>query len=114
MSVATSTSVAAVVETAPGPSTSTGPASSHTGSSAPDRVTLRLVPRRPQRKGVRWTNETVDNEGLGRKSSKKCCIFHKRRQFGDWSDDEDSDAECECPDPPKASESNDKGAGPAQ
>mmetsp|Transcript_30111 Transcript_30111/g.75899 ORF Transcript_30111/g.75899 Transcript_30111/m.75899 type:complete len:92 (+) Transcript_30111:207-482(+) len=70
MSVATSTSVAAVVETAPGPSTSTGPASSHTGSSAADRVTLRLVPRRPQRKGVRWTNETVDNEGLGRKSSK--------------------------------------------
>jgi len=44
----------------------------------------------------------------------ECCIFHKRRQFGDWSDDEDSDAECECPDPPKASESNDKGAGPAQ
>ena len=28
--------------------------------------------------------------------SAECCIFHKQRMFGDWSDD-DSDAECdEC------------------
>lgn len=27
----------------------------------------------------------------------ECCIFHRQRQFGEWSDDEDSDAECdEC------------------
>lgn len=26
----------------------------------------------------------------------ECCIFHKQRQFGEWSDDEDSDAECGC------------------
>mmetsp|Transcript_10768 Transcript_10768/g.30546 ORF Transcript_10768/g.30546 Transcript_10768/m.30546 type:complete len:109 (+) Transcript_10768:359-685(+) len=63
-----------------------------------DRVTLRLVPRR-KKKGVRWTSETVDNEGLGRKNSKKCCIFHRRRAFGDWSDSEDSDQECNCPEP---------------
>jgi Protein phosphatase inhibitor len=24
----------------------------------------------------------------------ECCIFHARRQFGDWSDD--SDEECTC------------------
>jgi protein phosphatase 1 regulatory subunit 11 len=39
--------------------------------------------------------ETVDNEGLGRKSSKRCCIFHKQRDFGesstDSSDDDDDD-----------------------
>lgn len=27
----------------------------------------------------------------------ECCIFHRQRQFGEWSDGEDSDAECgEC------------------
>lgn len=26
----------------------------------------------------------------------ECCIFHKQRQFGEWSDDEDSDVECDC------------------
>lgn len=25
----------------------------------------------------------------------ECCIFHMRRQFGDWSDDNDSDSECQ-------------------
>ena len=29
----------------------------------------------------------VDNEGLGRKSSKRCCIFHKQRSFGESSTD---------------------------
>ena len=42
-------------------------------------------------------DETVqDNEGLGRKSSKRCCIFHKQRPFGESStessDDSDSDS----------------------
>ena len=50
---------------------------------------MRLVPRR-KKKGVQWTDETVDNEHAGGKTSKKCCVFHRRRQFGDWSDDDDS------------------------
>lgn len=29
----------------------------------------------------------MDNEGLGRKSSKRCCIFHKQRSFGESSTD---------------------------
>ena len=29
----------------------------------------------------------VDNEGMGRKSSKRCCIFHKQREFGESSTD---------------------------
>lgn len=36
---------------------------------------------------VRWDESTVDNEGLGRKSSKRCCIFHKHRDFGESSTD---------------------------
>jgi len=40
------------------------------------------------RKGVQWDSEAVDNEGLGKKSSKKCCIFHKQRKFDDPYEDE--------------------------
>jgi len=29
----------------------------------------------------------VNNEGMGRKSSKRCCIFHKQRAFGESSTD---------------------------
>jgi hypothetical protein len=29
----------------------------------------------------------VDNEGMGRKSSKRCCIFPKQRAFGESSID---------------------------
>lgn len=43
--------------------------------------------------GVRWAEDVVDNEFMNKKSSKKCCIFHKQRPFGEWSDD-DSDTEC--------------------
>lgn len=51
---------------------------------------LTLHPR-PQ---VRWDENVVDNEGLGRKSSKRCCIFHKQRAFDESSTDsseEDAD-----------------------
>merc|ERR1712130_119603 len=57
-------------------------------------LTLRLVPpRRKKKKAVQWAEEVVDNENMGKKSSKKCCIFHKQRKFGEWDNDEDSDAE---------------------
>ena len=32
-------------------------------------------------------DDVVDNEGMGRKSSKRCCIFHKQRAFGESSTD---------------------------
>ncbi|KAF6259849.1 hypothetical protein COO60DRAFT_965003 [Scenedesmus sp. NREL 46B-D3] len=63
-----------------------------------DSVTLRLVPRR-KKKSVKWAEDVEDyDENAGKRKSKKCCIFHRRRQFGDWSDDDDSDAECDCAD----------------
>jgi len=39
------------------------------------------------RPGVTWDQNVIDNEGLGRKSSKRCCIFHKARPFGESSTD---------------------------
>ncbi|XP_014774440.1 E3 ubiquitin-protein ligase PPP1R11 isoform X1 [Octopus bimaculoides] len=44
-------------------------------------------------KKVKWTNDTVDNEGLNRKKSKCCCIYEKPRSFGESSSEEDNE-EC--------------------
>ncbi|KAK2077674.1 hypothetical protein QBZ16_004520 [Prototheca wickerhamii] len=62
-----------------------------------EHLVLKLAPRRQKKssKGVKWAEDVVDNELLGKRKSKKCCQFHKQRQFGDWSD---SDSECDCPD----------------
>lgn len=44
------------------------------------------------RKKVSWKEGTVDNEFMNKKSSKKCCIFHKEKPF----DEDDSDGEGDC------------------
>ncbi|KAJ6507701.1 phosphatase inhibitor-domain-containing protein [Mycena vitilis] len=47
--------------------------------------------RRPrQRQRVQWTEDVVDNEGCGRKSSKICCIYHKPKPFDESSSEESS------------------------
>jgi len=51
-----------------------------------------VVPLRP-RTSVTWSPDTVDNEDAGKRSSKRCCIYHAPRVFGEWSDTEDSDSE---------------------
>ena len=43
---------------------------------------------RPQ-SNVSWDADVVDNEGMGRKSSKRCCIWHKQRAFGESSTESD-------------------------
>jgi protein phosphatase 1 regulatory subunit 11 len=43
-----------------------------------------------RRRAIRWAEDVVDNEGLGRKSSKVCCIYHKPRAVGESSSEEDS------------------------
>ncbi|KAL0487367.1 ppp1r11 [Acrasis kona] len=45
-------------------------------------------------KGVKWTEDTEDNEFKKMRTSKKCCIFHKKRRF-DESDSDESDSEDE-------------------
>jgi hypothetical protein len=70
---------------------------------------LKLRPRQQQK--VSWTEETVNNEGLGRKTSKSlapamyekfspffvfvgCCIYHKSKKlYESDSDESDSDIE---------------------
>ena len=43
---------------------------------------------------IQWSEDTIDNENLQRKSSKRCCIYHKPKKFGESDSDEtDSDGE---------------------
>ncbi|EKG21413.1 hypothetical protein MPH_01272 [Macrophomina phaseolina MS6] len=63
--------------------------------------TLRLRAQASQRRHIQWAEDVIDNEGMGKKSSKVCCIYHKQREFGESSDessddsssDDDSDSE---------------------
>ncbi|KAJ5909168.1 hypothetical protein N7495_001850 [Penicillium taxi] len=41
---------------------------------------------------IRWSEDVVDNEGMGRKSSKVCCIYHKARPVGESSSESESDS----------------------
>ncbi|XP_020106854.1 type 1 phosphatases regulator ypi1, partial [Ananas comosus] len=61
--------------------------SSSSPSSAQPPQTLVLRLKRPKKK-VSWKEGTVDNEFLNRKSSKKCCIFHKELPFDDDCSDD--------------------------
>lgn len=42
------------------------------------------------RRRIQWAEDVVDNEGLGRKKSKVCCIFHKSLEVGESSSEDDS------------------------
>ncbi|KAI9778736.1 MAG: Type 1 phosphatases regulator ypi1 [Candelina submexicana] len=44
-----------------------------------------------RRGGVRWAGDVIDNEGMGRRRSKVCCIYHKPCAV-DESSDESSDS----------------------
>uniref|UniRef100_A0A1B0DFA1 E3 ubiquitin-protein ligase PPP1R11 n=1 Tax=Phlebotomus papatasi TaxID=29031 RepID=A0A1B0DFA1_PHLPP len=59
-----------------------------------EQPVLRLRLHKPKSdKKVSWGSETVDNEGMGKKKSKCCCVYHKPLSFGE-SSSEDED-ECE-------------------
>jgi protein phosphatase 1 regulatory subunit 11 len=63
------------------------------GPSAPSG-TLRLRAEPQERRGIRWAEDVVDNEGMGKKSSKVCCIYHAPHEPGD-SDSDSSSSESE-------------------
>eukprot|EP00916_Digyalum_oweni_P001116 GHVL01002204.1.p1 GENE.GHVL01002204.1~~GHVL01002204.1.p1 ORF type:complete len:102 (+),score=16.75 GHVL01002204.1:32-307(+) len=41
-------------------------------------------------KKVEWQEDTVDNECMGKRKSKKCCVYHRRHKFGESSTDSES------------------------
>jgi len=59
------------------------------------QATLRLraepeAEGRSSARRIQWAEDVVDNEGMGKKSSKVCCIYHKPRDAGESSSDESS------------------------
>ncbi|KAF3037570.1 hypothetical protein E8E11_000851 [Didymella keratinophila] len=59
--------------------------------SAPSGV-LRLRAEPEERRHIQWAEDVVDNEGMGKKSSKVCCIYHAPREAGESSDESSSDS----------------------
>jgi len=60
---------------------------------SPPVLRLRLQPAKPDNR-VKWAEDTVDNENMGKKKSKCCCIYKKPKVFGESdtsSDDSDAD-----------------------
>ncbi|KAF2745633.1 hypothetical protein M011DRAFT_495477 [Sporormia fimetaria CBS 119925] len=55
-------------------------------------ATLRLRPEPSEQRHIQWAEDVVDNEGMGKKSSKVCCIYHKPRDVDESSDDSSSDS----------------------
>uniref|UniRef100_A0A8C1EWK3 E3 ubiquitin-protein ligase PPP1R11 n=1 Tax=Cyprinus carpio carpio TaxID=630221 RepID=A0A8C1EWK3_CYPCA len=58
-------------------------------------LTIKLRKRKTEKK-VEWSSDTVDNEHLGRRSSKCCCVYEKPRQFGESSSESEGDDEEGC------------------
>ncbi|MCI04124.1 protein phosphatase 1 regulatory subunit inhibitor-3 [Trifolium medium] len=50
-----------------------------------------FLPLNRKKKKVSWKDGTVDNEFMHKKSSKKCCIFHKEEPFDEDDVPHDSD-----------------------
>jgi len=66
----------------------TSPTASHTVTlQRTDSQIMRLRLKKKKR-NLKWSEEVVDNEGLGKKKSNKCCIYHKSRAFGESSSEE--------------------------
>ncbi|CZT02852.1 related to Type 1 phosphatases regulator ypi-1 [Rhynchosporium agropyri] len=48
--------------------------------------------RGSSRRRIQWAEDVVDNEGLGRKKSKVCCIYHAPKGIDQSSDESSSDS----------------------
>lgn len=61
-------------------------------TTSPEQQRLVLKLKKPKTdKKVQWDESAVDNEFMGKKTSKCCCIYSKPRIFGESSSDSDSD-----------------------
>ncbi|KAI9785771.1 MAG: hypothetical protein M1839_008788 [Geoglossum umbratile] len=55
--------------------------------------TLRLRGASTDERRVMWAEDVVDNEGMGKKKSKVCCIYHKPRAVGESSEEDSSSSD---------------------
>ena len=62
----------------------------------PNEKGEKAKPKKLDRKQVSWTQETVDNEHLGKKKSKCCCVYVKPKKFGESDTESEDEAEDDC------------------
>jgi len=55
--------------------------------------TLRLRGASVENRRVRWGDDVIDNEGMGKKKSKVCCIYRRQRAYDESSDESDSSSD---------------------
>ncbi|WWD03118.1 hypothetical protein V865_001165 [Kwoniella europaea PYCC6329] len=67
-----------------------GPSTTPSPSEQPPAGVLKLRGGPLKKQRVVWSDETVDNEGMGKKKSKICCIYHKPKAFDESSDESSS------------------------
>ncbi|KZV67335.1 hypothetical protein PENSPDRAFT_688235 [Peniophora sp. CONT] len=80
------------------------------GNAGPDIAgVLRLRGARQPGPRVQWTEDVVDNEGMGKKKSKICCIYHKPKAY-DESSDEDSSSDDDTDSEPDTSSARPSGS----
>ncbi|KAI7820332.1 phosphatase inhibitor-domain-containing protein [Gamsiella multidivaricata] len=58
-----------------------------------DTGVLELTGESSSGRRVQWDDDVVDNEHMGKKKSKICCIFKKQKEFGESSDESSSDSD---------------------
>ncbi|EFY87425.1 Type 1 phosphatases regulator ypi1 [Metarhizium acridum CQMa 102] len=86
---------------APAPSTSQ--TQTQTGSQTDTQRILRLRGgHNANGRSVQWAEDVVDNEGLGRKSSKVCCIYHKPKGVDESSDESSSSSDSDTDSEPES------------
>ncbi|KAF1988068.1 hypothetical protein K402DRAFT_392341 [Aulographum hederae CBS 113979] len=64
----------------------------------PQAGVLRLRAATTSDRHVQWAEDVVNNENMGKKSSKVCCIYHKPRNPNDSSSDDSDSSESDFSD----------------
>ncbi|KAK6453956.1 type 1 phosphatases regulator YPI1 [Scheffersomyces xylosifermentans] len=56
-----------------------------------DGATQEKTKKKKKKKAkVQWTEDVIDNEDMGKKKTKICCIFHPQRNFDEGTDSDHS------------------------
>lgn len=69
--------------------TTTATTTDSVNDTRPTTATIRL--KKKKDKQVKWTDGTVDNEGMGKKSSKCCCVYKKPHSYDESSTDSEQE-----------------------
>jgi len=70
------------------------------------RLILRSEPA--EERHIQWAEDVVDNEGMGKKSSKVCCIYHGPHTVDESSDSDDSSSSSSSSDESDGGDNNDR------